>query len=101
MLLKVFNYSLFVQMFGYRQTFFNNLYHRFLINAKMEMKTCCLRVMTLVYGKYHEDIGPFSDTKVILGLLDRVSVDGTVYNEIYTITWCYNTRCPKGPISPP
>lgn len=27
--------------------------------------------MTIVYGRYYEDIGPFSDTKYILGMLER------------------------------
>ncbi|XP_054277797.1 dnaJ homolog subfamily C member 13-like isoform X1 [Macrosteles quadrilineatus] len=53
------------------KSFFNNLYHKFLINPKIEMKVTCIQVMTLVYGHYHEDIGPFSDTKVIVGMLDR------------------------------
>ncbi|XP_046663118.1 LOW QUALITY PROTEIN: dnaJ homolog subfamily C member 13-like [Homalodisca vitripennis] len=51
--------------------FFNNLYHRFLINTRMEMKYTCLQVMTVVYGHYHEDIGPFSDTRYIVTMVDK------------------------------
>ncbi|XP_012235865.1 dnaJ homolog subfamily C member 13 isoform X2 [Linepithema humile] len=51
--------------------FFNDLYHRFLLTAKIEMKCLCLQAMTIVYGRYYEDIGPFSDTKYILGMLER------------------------------
>lgn len=53
--------------------FFNDLYHRFLLTNKVEMKCMCLQAMTIVYGRYFEDIGPFSDTKYILGMLERVS----------------------------
>jgi DnaJ family protein C protein 13 len=53
--------------------FFNDLYHRFLLTTKAEMKAMCLRAMAIVYGRHHEDIGPFSDTKYIVSMLDRVS----------------------------
>ncbi|XP_015609793.1 dnaJ homolog subfamily C member 13 isoform X2 [Cephus cinctus] len=51
--------------------FFNDLYHRFLLTTKVEMKCLCLQAMAIVYGRYYEDIGPFSDTKYIVGMLDR------------------------------
>ncbi|KAB0803499.1 hypothetical protein PPYR_00469 [Photinus pyralis] len=51
--------------------FFNDLYHRFLLTTKVEMKCMCLQAMSIVYGRYFEDIGPFSDTKYIVGMLDR------------------------------
>ncbi|XP_065167125.1 dnaJ homolog subfamily C member 13 isoform X2 [Atheta coriaria] len=51
--------------------FFNDLYHRFLLTTKSEMKCMCLQAMSIVYGRYYEDIGPFSDTKYITGMLDR------------------------------
>ncbi|KAF7993906.1 hypothetical protein HCN44_011175 [Aphidius gifuensis] len=51
--------------------FFNDLYHRFLLTTKIEMKCLCLQAMTIVYGRYYEDIGPFSDTKYIAGMLER------------------------------
>lgn len=53
--------------------FFNDLYHRFLLTTKSEMKAICLQAMAIVYGRHHEDIGPFSDTKYIVSMLDRVS----------------------------
>jgi DnaJ family protein C protein 13 len=53
--------------------FFNDLYHRFLLTTKSEMKAMCLQAMAIVYGRHHEDIGPFSDTKYTVGMLDRVS----------------------------
>lgn len=52
--------------------FFNDLYHRFLLTTKSEMKAMCLQAMAIVYGRHHEDIGPFSDTKYIVSMLDRV-----------------------------
>nr|XP_026495433.1 dnaJ homolog subfamily C member 13 isoform X2 [Vanessa tameamea] len=51
--------------------FFNDLYHRFLSTPKVEMKCMCLQAMTIVYGRYYEDIGPFADTKYIVQMLDR------------------------------
>ncbi|GJQ87934.1 putative dnaJ homolog subfamily C member [Trypoxylus dichotomus] len=51
--------------------FFNDLYHRFLLTTKVEMKCMCLQAMSIVYGRYYEDIGPFSDTKYIVGILER------------------------------
>ncbi|XP_060515817.1 dnaJ homolog subfamily C member 13 [Cylas formicarius] len=51
--------------------FFNDLYHRFLLTNKVEMKCMCLQAMSIVYGRYYEDIGPFSDTKYIVVMLER------------------------------
>lgn len=36
------------------------------------MKCMCLQAMSIVYGRYYEDIGMFSDTKYIIGMLERV-----------------------------
>lgn len=52
--------------------FFNDLYHKFLITPKIEMKCMCLQAMSIVYGRYYEDIGPFSDTKYIIQMLEKV-----------------------------
>lgn len=57
-----------------RYEFFNELYHRFLLTPKVAMKCLCLQALTIVYGKCCEEIGPFTDTKYIVGMLDRVSV---------------------------
>ena len=54
--------------------FFNDLYHRFLLTPKVEMKCLCLQAMAIVYGRHWEVIGPFHDTRYILAMLDR-SVD--------------------------
>uniref|UniRef100_A0A3Q2XC25 DnaJ heat shock protein family (Hsp40) member C13 n=1 Tax=Hippocampus comes TaxID=109280 RepID=A0A3Q2XC25_HIPCM len=51
--------------------FFNELYHRFLLTPKVAMKCLCLQALTIVYGKCFEEIGPFTDTKYIVGMLDR------------------------------
>lgn len=53
--------------------FFNDLYHRFLLTPKIEMKCMCLQAMTIVYGRCFEEIGAFNDTKYIVGMLERVS----------------------------
>lgn len=37
------------------------------------MKCLCLQALTIVYGKCCEEIGHFTDTKYIVGMLDRVS----------------------------
>ncbi len=56
--------------------FFNDLYHRFLLTPKTEMKCLCLQAMTIVYGRHHEDIGAFNDTKYIVQMLDRTADRG-------------------------
>lgn len=60
-------------LFAFRYEFFNELYHRFLLTPKVTMKCLCLQALTIVYGKCYEEIGPFTDTKYIVGMLDRVS----------------------------
>uniref|UniRef100_A0A834R1S3 DnaJ -like protein subfamily C member 13 n=1 Tax=Sarcoptes scabiei TaxID=52283 RepID=A0A834R1S3_SARSC len=45
----------------YPVEFFNDLYHRFLSNTKISMKSDCLQAMSIIYEKYFEDIGPFND----------------------------------------
>lgn len=49
--------------------FFDELYHRFLLERTVEMKTLCLKAMAIVYGNYGPTIGPFIDTPHILNLL--------------------------------
>ncbi|XP_076459341.1 dnaJ homolog subfamily C member 13-like isoform X2 [Babylonia areolata] len=51
--------------------FFNDLYHRFLLTATSPMKCLCLQAMTVVYGRCHEEIGAFNDTRYIVGMLER------------------------------
>lgn len=51
--------------------FFNDLYHRFLLTTKIPMKCMCLQAMAIVYGRCHEEIGAFNDTRYIIGMLDR------------------------------
>ncbi|XP_074640124.1 dnaJ homolog subfamily C member 13-like isoform X2 [Tubulanus polymorphus] len=53
--------------------FFNDLYHRFLLTPKVNMKCMCLHAMGIVYGRCHEEIGAFNDTKYIVGMLERCS----------------------------
>ncbi len=58
---------------GNASEFFNDLYHRFLLTPKVEMKCLCLQAMAVVYGRNYADIGPFNDTKYIVAMLERVS----------------------------
>ncbi|KAF8773591.1 DnaJ subfamily C member 13 like protein [Argiope bruennichi] len=51
--------------------FFNDLYHRFLLSPKPAMKSMCLQAMAIVYGRHHEEIGGFNDTRFIVSMLDR------------------------------
>ncbi|XP_064647249.1 dnaJ homolog subfamily C member 13-like isoform X1 [Lineus longissimus] len=51
--------------------FFNDLYHRFLLTPKTHMKCMCLQALAIVYGRCHEEIGAFNDTKYIVGMLER------------------------------
>lgn len=62
-------------LFALRYEFFNELYHRFLLTPKVSMKCLCLQALSIVYGKCYEEIGPFTDTKYIVGMLDRVSTN--------------------------
>ncbi|XP_039278465.1 dnaJ homolog subfamily C member 13 isoform X2 [Nilaparvata lugens] len=50
--------------------FFNSLYHRFLL-TRLEMRPMVLQAMAIVYDKYFKEIGPFGDTKYIVGMLER------------------------------
>ncbi len=59
----------------FRYEFFNDLYHRFLLTPKVNMKCLCLQAMTIVYARCHEEIGAFNDTKYIVGMLERVRPD--------------------------
>ena len=40
------------------------------------------QAMTKVYGKCHEEIGAFNDTKYIVGMLDRV--------RLLFVVWCFS-----------
>ncbi|XP_039252268.2 dnaJ homolog subfamily C member 13-like isoform X1 [Styela clava] len=53
--------------------FFNDLYHRFLLTPKTAMKCMCLQAMSIVYGRCWEEIGPFNDTRYLVGMLERCS----------------------------
>lgn len=59
-------------LFKSRYEFFNELYHRFLLTPKVNMKCLCLQALAIVYGRCHEEIGPFTDTRYIIGMLERV-----------------------------
>lgn len=75
--------------------FFNDLYHRFLLAPKIEMKCMCLQAMTIVYGRCYEEIGAFNDTKYILGMLDRVCSYHTfsvVHDSILSNRIVYNSH---------
>nr|XP_027203282.1 dnaJ homolog subfamily C member 13-like [Dermatophagoides pteronyssinus] len=49
--------------------FFNALYHRFLSNSNVQMKADCLQAMSIIYEKYDEEIGSFSDVTFLLNIL--------------------------------
>jgi len=52
--------------------FFADLYHRFLLTGKPEMRSMCLQAMTIVYGRHWDEIGPFADMKYLIVMLDKV-----------------------------
>lgn len=70
-----------------RYEFFNELYHRFLLTPKVTMKCLCLQALTIVYGKCCEEIGPFTDTKYIVGMLDRVSTSIQYINYLFVLIY--------------
>lgn len=51
--------------------FFNNVYHRFLLSAKSEMRCLCLKAMAVTYGRHHITIGSFPDSKYIVNMLAK------------------------------
>lgn len=51
------------------------------------MKCLCLQALTIVYGKCFEEIGPFTDTKYIVGMLDRVSTEQTY---VIRVKWLHH-----------
>lgn len=53
--------------------FFNDLYHRFLLATKANMRCLCLQAMAIVYGRHHKEIGAFNDIKYIVNMLERVT----------------------------
>lgn len=53
------------------------------------MKCLCLQALTIVYGKCFEEIGPFTDTKYIVGMLDRVSTVISSVHMVKTLTLAF------------
>ncbi|CAI4221283.1 unnamed protein product [Auanema sp. JU1783] len=51
--------------------FFNDVYHRFLLSAKSEMRCFCLRAMAVAYCRNHETIGAFADAKYFVSMLSK------------------------------
>ena len=49
--------------------FLSDLYHRFLLNKRVDMRCTCLHAMAIIYGNYMEEIGQFNDIKYILEML--------------------------------
>ncbi|KIH65507.1 DnaJ domain protein [Ancylostoma duodenale] len=49
--------------------FFNNVYHRFLLSARSDMRCLCLRAMAVTYGRHHMTIGPFEDSRHFVSML--------------------------------
>nr|XP_024215378.1 dnaJ homolog subfamily C member 13 [Halyomorpha halys] len=50
-------------------TFFYNLYHRFLLGTSSDVKCMCLHALTIVYGHFYTKIQYFSDTKYLITML--------------------------------
>uniref|UniRef100_A0A0N4Z1M3 J domain-containing protein n=1 Tax=Parastrongyloides trichosuri TaxID=131310 RepID=A0A0N4Z1M3_PARTI len=51
--------------------FFNNVYHRFLLSQKIELRCYCLKAMAITYGRHHESIGFFPDSRYIVEMLQN------------------------------
>lgn len=51
--------------------FFNNVYHRFLLANRSDMKCLCLKAMGIVYERHCITIGAFSDSKYIVEMLSK------------------------------
>ncbi|CAD6190910.1 unnamed protein product [Caenorhabditis auriculariae] len=51
--------------------FFNNVYHRFLLSSKADMRCLCLRAMAITYSRHHMTIGTFADAKYFVTMLSK------------------------------
>lgn len=49
--------------------FLSDLYHRFLLNKRVDMRCTCLQAMAIIYGNYMDEIGQFNDMRYILDML--------------------------------
>lgn len=49
--------------------FLSDLYHRFLLNKRVDMRATCLHAMAIIYDNYMGEIGQFNDIKYILEML--------------------------------
>ena len=47
----------------------------------------CLQAMAIVYGRCHEEIGAFNDTRYIVGMLERVSA--VVLSIVVLVIWTH------------
>lgn len=50
--------------------FLSDLYHRFLLNKRVDMRCICLQAMAIIYGNYMNEIGQFNDIRYILDMLN-------------------------------
>lgn len=51
--------------------FFNNVYHRFLLSARSDMRCLCLHAMSVTYGRHHMTIGAFDDARHFVSMLAK------------------------------
>jgi len=49
--------------------FLSDLYHRFLLNKRVDMRCTCLQAMAIIYGTYMDEIGQFNDVRYLLEML--------------------------------
>lgn len=49
--------------------FLSDLYHRFLLNKRVDMRCTCLHAMAIIYENYIQDIGHFNDISYIVEML--------------------------------
>lgn len=52
--------------------FLMNFYHTFPAHPKSKHEVFMFKALAIVYGRCHEEIGPFTDTRYIIGMLERV-----------------------------
>lgn len=69
-----------------KESFFSRAMRTFVSkNETEEIGIFYFQAMTKVYGKCHEEIGAFNDTKYIVGMLDRVC--------LFTCLFIYSMIC--------
>ena len=54
--------------------FFDALYIRMLRETKVSLQCMCVQAMSVIYGKYFNEIGPFAEADYIVDLVGNLKI---------------------------